>query len=476
MSINKKLTFVVFGITGDLAKLKLIPAIYMLLKQNPDLSICLIGVARSPVSIESILDEAKGNLSTQAGIKDLDEKIWQRLYNNASYQTLDLTNFADFEKLKNKVMEIESQNKLSGDRLFYLATLPEYFESTTENLAKVGLVNVKDKKWERVIYEKPFGKDLKTARQINKKINQVFLEENVYRIDHYLGKELVGNIALLRFTNRILEPLWNNKHIESVQIISSENFGIKNRGNYFDKYGTIKDILQNHLLQMTALLAIEPPKFLAGEYLRDEKVKVLKKIKIKDILLGQYDGYLSEKGVGEDSKTETFFTAKLVIDTKRWRGTPFFIKAGKNLAKKETVIHIKFKPVKCLLAKTCPTDSNYLTIRVEPNEGFAFEINSKTVRKGFEITPINMEYCHHCEHGFNTLEAYEVILEQAILGEQSFFVRNDEVELAWKIVDSAEKITKGKDGVKKVYKYPVGSVGPKELDAWSLKNKINWKP
>ncbi len=475
MGINKKLTFVIFGITGDLAKLKLIPAIYMLLKLNPNLEIFLVGVARSPVNIQSILDEIKGNLSAQVGIKELDEKVWQRLYDKASYQILDLTNLTDFEKLKTKVIDIERQNKLSGDRLFYLATLPEYFESTTENLAKVGLVNVKDKKWERVVYEKPFGKDFKTARQINKKISQVFLEENVYRIDHYLGKELVGNIALIRFTNRILEPLWNKKHIESVQIINSENFGIKNRGNYFDKYGTIKDILQNHLLQMTALLAIEPPKFLAGEYLRDEKVKVLKKIKIKDILLGQYDGYLNEKGVERDSKTETFFTARLEINNKRWRNIPFFIKAGKNLAKKETVIHIKFKPVKCLLAKTCPSDSNYLTIHVEPNEGFAFEINSKSIRKGFEIEPIEMEYCHHCEHSFNTPEAYEVILEQAILGEQSFFVRNDEVEMAWKIVDSAEKITKGKDGVKVVHKYSVGSTGPKELEAWSLKNKINWK-
>lgn len=322
---------------------------------------------------------------------------------------------------------------------------------------------------ERVLYEKPFGYNLSSARKINREIDKVFLEENVFRVDHYLGKELVGNIALLRFTNRILEPLWNNKNIDSIQIICDENFGIKNRGNYYDKYGAVRDFLQNHILQILSLVAMESPRFISGEYLRDEKVKVLKKTKIVDILLGQYEGYDKEKGITADSKTETFFVAKLQINNKRWKGVPFFVRAGKNLSKKETVIHIKFKSVDCLLAKSCPADSNYLTIRIDPNEGFAFEINSKSLRKGFEVEKSSMEYSHRNIHGLNTPEAYEVLLEQAVLGEQALFVRNDEVELAWKIVD---KINREKIGV---YKYSVGSVGPKELIEWNKKNNIIWK-
>ncbi|MEI6191202.1 MAG: glucose-6-phosphate dehydrogenase [bacterium] len=461
--MEKNFTFVIMGATGDLAKLKLIPAIYKLLKLNIISEVSLLGVARSDTTIQVILNEAK------IYIKDLDENIWLRLCQSAYYQRLDFENLKDFESLRDKIKEIEKEKNLSGNRLFYLATLPEHFEIATLNLAKVGLVNSKDDKWERVLYEKPFGDSLHSAKKINQAIDKVFEEENVYRVDHYLGKELVGNIALLRFTNRILEPLWNNKNIDSVQIICDENFGIKNRGNYFDKYGAVKDMLQNHILQMLSLVTMESPKFISGEYLRNEKVKVLKKTKVKDIFLGQYENYEKEKGVNPDSKTETFFTARLEVNNRRWRGVPFFVRAGKNLTKKETVIHIRFKAVDCLLSKSCPSDNNYLTIRIEPNEGFSFELNSKSLRRGFEVETVDMDYSHRCEHGVNTPESYEVLLEQAILGEQALFVRNDEVELAWKIVDRIDR----KNLI--VYKYPVGSSGPKELTEWNKKNNIIWK-
>ncbi len=462
--MQKGITFVIMGITGDLSKLKLIPAIYSLLKLNVISEISLLGVARSENTIEAILGEAKNN------IKDFDPVVWQKLCNSAHYQKLDFNVLDDFRKLKDTIVKLEKENNLSGDRLFYLATLPEYFEMATINLAEVGLVNCRDSKWERVLYEKPFGDSLKSARKINKVIDKVFLEENVYRVDHYLGKELVGNIALLRFTNRILEPLWNNKNIDSVQIICDEMMGIKNRGNYFDKYGALKDILQNHLLQILSLVAMEAPKFLSGEYLRDEKVKILQKTKVVDILLGQYENYEKERGVMAGSKTETFFAAKLEINNKRWKGVPFFIRAGKGLNKKETVIHIRFKAVNCLLAKSCPADNNYLTIRIHPEEGFSFEINSKSPRQGFQINTIDMEYSHQHKYGVNTPEAYEILLTQAIAGDQSFFVRNDEIELAWKIVDGIKAKNK-----LAVYKYPIGSSGPKELIEWDKKNNVVWK-
>ncbi len=452
------------GATGDLSKLKLIPALYNLLKLEVVERIALVGVARSDVTMQSILDEAKKN------IKNVDESVWYRLCQFARYQTLDFSKPEDFERLKLTIENLENKEGFSKNRLFYLATLPDHFESASLNLAKVGLVS-KNKKtsWERVLYEKPFGQDSISAHRINKTIDRVFDESNVYRVDHYLGKELVGNIALLRFTNRILEPLWNNKHIDSVQIIRDEDFGIKGRGNYFDKYGALKDMFQNHLLQIVSLVGMESPKFLAGEYLRNEKVKVLKKIKVQDVLLGQYDGYEKELGVMENSNTETFFATKLEINNSRWRGVPFFVRSGKALGKKEAVIHIRFKPVDCLLAKTCPSDSNYLTIRIEPDAGFGFELNSKSLRKGFEIEPVDVEYCHTCEHGENTPEAYEVLLEQAILGEQALFVRNDEIELAWDIVDKIKK-----DRLP-VYKYNVGGRGPVELENWNKKNNIIWK-
>jgi glucose-6-phosphate 1-dehydrogenase len=226
---------------------------------------------------------------------------------------------------------------------------------------------------------------------------------------------------------------------------------------------------------MLSLLAMEQPKFISGDYLRDKKVEVLKNTKVVDILLGQYEGYEYEKGVQPGSTTETFFVAKLLVNNKRWKGVPFFIRAGKNLNKKETVIHIRFKSVNCLLDKTCPTDNNYLSIRIEPNEGFSLELNSKSVNKGFEIETVKMDYCHSCEHGANTPAAYEVLIEQAVAGERSLFVRNDEVELAWRVVDSLTSLTTGKDGNKIIYKYPVGSSGPKELQAWNKKNNIIWK-
>ena len=463
MNSENNFTFVIMGATGDLAKLKLIPAIYKLLKLGIVSRISLFGVARSDTTMSAILDEAKKS------VKDLDENIWSRLCQSAHYERLDFDKVEDFKNLRDKVKEIEVKENLSGNRLFYLATLPEHFKNATINLAKVGLVNCRDDRWERVLYEKPFGDSLHSAKKINKEIDKVFLEENVYRVDHYLGKELVGNIALLRFTNRILEPLWNNQNIDSVQIICDENFGIKNRGNYFDKYGAVKDMLQNHILQMLSLVAMESPKFISGEYLRSEKVKVLKKTKVTDILLGQYESYEKEKGVNPNSQTETFFAARLEVNNKRWRGVPFFVRAGKNLTKKETVIHIRFKAVDCLLTKSCPSDNNYLTIRIEPNEGFSFELNSKALRKGFEVETVDMDYCHNCVHGSNTPEAYEVLIEQAILGEQALFVRNDEVELAWKIVDKIDR-----DNLI-VYKYPINSSGPKELAEWNKKNNIIWK-
>ena len=421
----------------------------------------LVGTASSERDANAILDEAKKNIA------NVDEQIWTIVKNSFMYCKVNFDVPEDYQNLKNKIVEIETKNGLSGNRLFYLATLPDHFESITYNLSKAGLVGSKEK-IERVIYEKPFGNDLASAKKINACISKIFDEKNIYRADHYLGKELVANIALLRFTNRILEPLWSRRDVDSVQIILDENFGIKNRGKYYDTAGALKDMMQSHALQILALLAMESPDRLTGEHIRQKKADVLKMTKITDIIFGQYEGYKNEQYVQPDSKTDTFFAAKLEINNSRWRGVPFYIRAGKNLAKKQTIAHIRFKGVECLLSKTCPSDNNYLTIRVEPNEGFAFEVNSKAKTGDYEIQTIDLDYDHK-EWGEHNMDAYVVLIEQALRGEQSFFIGRDEVEYSWKIVDAVKK-----DKLP-VYQYKVGENGPKELETWSQKNNIFWK-
>jgi glucose-6-phosphate 1-dehydrogenase len=345
-----------------------------------------------------------------------------------------------------------------------LATLPDHFEVITQGVSKYGCLS-KKKGWPRVAFEKPFGRDLESARKLNKRILKAFPEKQVYRVDHYLGKELIENISLMRFTNRIIEPLWCAKHIESVQIIANEKIGVEGRGGFYNKYGALKDFFQNHLLQIVALLGMEQPRRIAGKALRDEKVKVLRKVRVEDVLLGQYQGYGKERGVSRGSKTETFAVLKLRIGTGRWKGVPFFVKTGKMLNDGSSLIDIKFKKVKCLL-DTCPRDTNHLRIILKPQNSIAFVVNSKKIG-GTVVEPVEMNFSHSNEYGVNTPKAYETLLTEIIEGKQTAFVRNDEIEAAWKVVDSITR--------KKVFSYKKWSSGPKELKSWSMKNHVDWK-
>ncbi len=462
--MNKSgVTFIIFGATGDLAKRYLFPAIYALIKENKIEQFAVMGVARRPMSVPQLLNPSREFIS------NLDPTIWKRMEQSTSYQQLQFDKNQDYQKLSLTIHALEEKHRLSGNRLFYLATLPQHFDTITSNLAASGIAKQRKSTWSRLIYEKPFGDNLQSARRINQSITRVFDEGQIYRMDHYLGKELVGNIALVRFTNRILEPLWNKAHLESVQIILSEKLGLEGRGEFYDRYGALKDVVQSHMLQMMALVGMESPAKITGDYIRDEKVKILQRIKVNDVFLAQYDGFTKEEGVNKNSKTETFAALKLEIDNPRWKGVPFFLKTGKYLDKRETSIHLKFKMVDCLLTRSCPTDSNYLTIRVQPNEGIIFEINAKVPGETYQVNPVKMEFCHSCLYEFKSPQAYENLLKMAIEGDQSVFVRNDEIEAAWKIVD----------GIKKekypLYLYPKGSKGPKELEEWSRKNKVRWR-
>ncbi|MBS3115987.1 glucose-6-phosphate dehydrogenase [Candidatus Woesearchaeota archaeon] len=458
-----EITFIILGVTGDLAKRKIIPAIYKLIEENKIEKFALVGAARRELEMKEILKEAR------EFIKDVKENIWQRLENNAYYQQFDFYDCQHYRKLGKILRNLESKHQLPGHRLFYLATLPDHFNAITLNLAKTGIAKEQGKKWSRLVYEKPFGHDLPSARKINRGIARVFNENQVYRIDHYLGKELVGNIAILRFTNRVLEPLWDSSNIQSVQIHFREKIGLEGRGNFYDKYGALKDVVQNHMLQMLALTAMEAPQKLTGKFIRDEKAKVLKVIKVKDLLLGQYSGYQKEKDVDSNSSTETFAAVKLSINNKRWKNVPFYLITGKNLDKKEVKIDIKFKSVHCLLSASCPSDTNYLTIRVQPDEGFSLELFAKVPGKANAVMPAKMNYCHECIRDLRSPEAYEILLEDVIKGDQSLFVRSDEIEYQWKVI---KQILRKKN---QIYEYNIGSAGPQELSLFEKKHHLRWR-
>jgi glucose-6-phosphate 1-dehydrogenase len=450
-------TFVIMGATGDLSTRKLIPGIYHLLKDNKVKKVAIVGAAITKTDIKSILNKAK------KFIKNIDTKAWKKLENSSYYKVLDFYDPNDYKTLRQFIKKVEKKHNLPGNRVFYLAALPQHFEVITKQLAKNKITQTTKKTWSRIVFEKPFGTDLKSSKKINKNITKIFDESQIYRIDHYLWYELVSNIELLRFTNIFFEPIWNKKYIESVEIILDEKLGVEGRGKFYDTYGALKDVVQNHMFQILSLIAMEPPKTLTSESIRNEKAKLLKKVKYHDALLGQFKGYRKTKGVDPKSKMETFAALKLSINNSRWRGVPFFLKTGKCLSKKETSIKIVFKRPPCL-QKVCTFKNNVLSIQINPQDGFFLELNTKEPGKFRETTTIKMDFCHPCKFGPNTPQVYESLLSDIIAGNQAAFVRFDEIEYSWKLI---EKILK-KQHV--IHSYNVGSEGPRALkEFWRKK-------
>lgn len=459
-------TIVIFGMSGDLAKRKLIPALYRLIAQNHIKKFIIIGAAFEDIAITEILERSK------KFIPNLDLAIWDQLRNACYYQQLNFVQLDDYYALQNKIIELEKKHGMSGNRLIYFAAAAHFYCDLTNNIAASGIAqrkNEKEKPWHRIVYEKPFGHDLDSAHKINECISRNLNETQIYRIDHYLTKELVANIALVRFTNCIFEPLWNNRFIDQVQIILSEEIGLEGRGAYYDAYGALCDVVQNHMLELIALVGMESPELLTGDYIRSARARVLEKIRVIDGILGQYEGYTKEPGVKEDSKTDTFAALYLTIDNHRWNGVPFYLRTGKYLNKKETVIHIKFKQVDCLLTHNCPSDSNWLTIQISPEATFALSVNVKKPETSNELVQIGMEFCHSCIFGARTPEAYEVLLQEVMRGEQSIAVRFDEIESAWRVIDVVKKLKLP------VYEYAKGSQGPEQLEAFSKKHGVRWR-
>jgi len=459
-------TFIILGASGDLAKRKLLPALYQLFAHNRLNKFVIVGAALDALTPAQLLAQAREH------IEQCDETLYQKFGEYVHYQQLDVRKPEDFVALHTRVESLELTYTLSGNRIAYLAVGAHFFCGITQQLAASRLVkkwNAKDAVHHRIVYEKPFGHDAQSARDINACIARLYDERQIYRIDHYLTKELVGNIALVRFTNCVFEPLWNNRYIDSVQVVLSEKVCVGTRGAYFDKYGALCDVVQNHMLEIVALLGMEAPQKLTGEYIRDERVKVLSKIHVVDALFAQYEGYRQEKNVAPDSTTETFALVYLTIQNHRWAGVPFYLKTGKCLDKKETIIHIKFKQVDCLLARNCPTDSNYLTIRVTPDASFSLNLNAKKPGPANEIIPVTMDFCHSCIFGMVTQEAYEIIFEEVMRDEQSVSVRFDEIEYAWRVIDQI------KQKQVPVYPYKQGSTGPEQVHDFERKHGMRWR-
>ena len=457
--------FIIFGASGDLFKRKLFPSLYALIAQKKITDFALIGAAFDDTDMQTLIERSREFIKD-----DIDDTVWQKINNCAYYQKLNFTKQDDYSALKKRVESVEKKQKLSGSRVFYLAASADFFCTITEYLATSGLARKKTAKelpWHRLVYEKPFGHNLESAEEINECIKKYFNEVQIYRIDHYLTKEIVGNITLVRFTNCVFEPLWNNRYVDNVQILLGESIGIENRGAYYDRYGAISDVLQNHMLELMALIAMEAPQMLTGEYVREQRAQVLKKISVVDSMCGQYDGYQQEVHVDPQSKTETFAAVMLRINNNRWSGVPFYLKTGKHLKQKETRITIKFKQVDCLL-KVCPRESNYLTISIDPESGFSLTLNVKKPGILQEVIPVNMDFCHSCLFDPFPPEAYEVLLDDIIRGEHSVSVRFDEIEDAWKIVEEIKR--KGCP----LYTYQKNTDGPKELEDFNTKHGVRW--
>lgn len=464
----KSTTIIIFGATGDLTCRKLIPALYRMIKKDSNQKFLIVGAAWDDVSTEDIIKKC------EQYIRDPDPHILKQLKDSFYYHQLDFLVGPDYATLQTKVTQLEKTHGMSGNRLLYLATAARFFCPITEYASQSGLAERKckdDPVWNRLAYEKPFGHDLKSAHQINKCIENYFAEHQIYRVDHFLTKELVGNISLIRFTNIVFEPLWNHSFIENVQIVLSEELGIESRGGYYDSYGALADVAQNHMLELMALIAMEAPKKLSGEFIREQRTAVLEKVQVVDAILGQYEGYKQEKTVKPDSKTETFAALCLTINNDRWKGVPFFLKTGKKLDKKETVIRIKFRNIDCLLDQDyCPSDSNYLIIQVTPDAGFSLILNAKKPAKAFEVSPVKMEFCHSCMFGTKVPDAYETLFEEIMKGELSTSVGLKEIEAAWKIIDTVRAMNA------KVHSYEKGSRGPDEaMKQFSKSHKIGWK-
>ena len=472
-------TIVIFGASGDLTSRKLIPALYQLFVKGrlPEAS-RIVGVSRSDFEHQQWRDALRKTTAEFAG-DTFDNAQWARFSETIFYQPGDITNPADFVALGGFLESIESGE---CGRVYYLSTMPQLYETAITNLGDAGLSDDSNG-FRRVIIEKPFGTDLKTAKALNQSIHSSFREDQIYRIDHYLGKETVQNIFALRFANSIFEPLWNRNYVDHVQITVAEEVLVGRRAGYYDTSGILRDMFQNHLLQLLMITAMEPPASYDAALVRDEKVKVLHGIRrmtggdfASDTVRGQYAGYLDEEGVPADSLTETFAVLKLYCDNWRWQGVPFYLRSGKGMSCRTTQIVIQFKQVPYVLFDDMPKPpiGNRLVIQVQPAEGIQMHFETKVPDSEMRTRTSTLDFSFQGTSGGKSLpDAYQRLLLDALNGDASLFARSDEVELAWSIIDPIIAAWKS-PAAPPLHRYQKGLWGPDEAAVWMHQQHREW--
>ena len=473
---------VIFGASGDLARLKLIPALYELAREKllPE-RFALIGYARTAMTDEQFRDIIVSAVQAHArsSKRGIDESLVDLLRRSASYQAGSYDDPAGFEALKSRLETLDRERGLQGNRLFYLSTPPNTFAPVVGMLGRCGLAGADNAAYRRIIIEKPFGHDLESARELNRRLLEHFSEEQVFRIDHYLGKETVQNLMVMRFANSIFEPIWNYKYIDHVQITVAETVSADDRAGYYDRSGALRDMVQNHIFQLMALIAMEPPAALDARHIRDEKVKVYNSIRPirpdqaeQVAVRGQYgagevrgrrtEGYLKARGVAPDSRTETFVALKILIDNWRWSGTPFYLRTGKCLPEKLSEVVVRFRsPPQTLFARECEVIfPNDLVIKVAPDEGISLHLNGKVPGGAMNIKSVAMDFFYGQTFHIEAPEAYERLIFDAMCGDQTLFIRADEAEAAWQVIDPIEQGWARSRSTP--FEYVPGSWGPKQ--------------
>ena len=459
MSTTSPCVLVIFGASGDLARRKLIPAIYGLAKEKllPE-NFALLGFARTDMSSDDYRTQCRQSMEKNSRVKPLDTHVVDWLLQRTYYVTAsDYADEQSHKRLNAQLAELDKTFNTGGNRLFYLSTPPGQFEEIIDRLGQ-GVSCTSEKAIKRLIIEKPFGTDARSARELNHMVHRYFDESQVFRIDHFLGKETVQNLMVMRFANAVFEPIWNYKYIDHVQITVAETLGVGSRGGYYDKSGAMRDMVQNHLFQLMALVAMEPPVSLDAQSIRDEKVKVFRSIRqmrpahvAEQTVRGQYsagsvgeqstEGYRKEKDVAADSRTETFVAMKLFIDNWRWSGMPFYLRTGKFLPEKVSEVVVRFRsPPLTLFQKQCqtPVFPNDLVIRVQPEEGMSWRLNGKVPGGQMNIKSVALDMSYKETFQVEPPDAYERLIQDALLGDQTLFIRADEVEAAWAVIDPIE--------------------------------------
>jgi glucose-6-phosphate 1-dehydrogenase len=485
---------VIFGASGDLTYRKLIPSVYDLYVQNllPE-RFAVLSVSRTNFSNEDFREKISEGIKTFANYKANDITALQKFLNKLYYFSMNTKDDLEYSRLGLRIKELNAELKIDGNCIYYLSTPPSLYPVIPQALGKAGLSRSTGSSWKKLIVEKPFGYDLETAEQLNEKLLDNFNENQIYRIDHYLGKETVQNLFVTRFANGIFEPLWNRNYINHVEITGVENIGVENRGGYYDSSGALRDMLQNHLLQITGLIAMEPPSSFDSDSVRNELIKVLQSFRpLKDVdinkyvIRGQYlsstingenvPAYREEKSVNSSSKTETFVALKLFIDNWRWGGVPFYIRTGKRMPTRVTEVVINFKPTPHYLFSRSKTEEgcNQLVIRIQPDEGILLKFGMKVPGSGFNVQNVSMDFRYSDLVNTYLPSAYERLLYDCMIGDSTLYQRGDAVVAAWKFVDPIIKAWQDYPDIP-LYGYPAGTWGPDNSDDIIEGKEFKWR-